>query len=187
MTLRLLIALAGLALLSGCATMDEDQCRTADWYDVGVRDGLDGEPASRLAHHRKACAEYGVRPQEQRYQDGRAEGLREYCRPGHAFDTGLKGQQYQGVCPAHLDRDFRHYNEAAYAVYQLRSEVDSVHGSIEDKERRLRDKKLGDEQRAELREEIRRLDRKLDRLRDDLHDRERELDRMRDEARRRYR
>jgi hypothetical protein len=185
MTLRLLIALASLTLLSACATMDEDQCRSADWYDIGVRDGLAGEPASQLAQHRKACAEYGVRPHEQRYQDGRAEGLREYCRLGNAIDSGLKGRQYQGVCPAHRDRDFRYYNDAAYAVYQLRNEVESTHASIEDKEHRLRDRKLGDDQRAELRNDIRRLDRKLDRLRDDLRDRERELDRLSDEARRR--
>jgi hypothetical protein len=187
MTFRPLLLLAAFAMLPGCATMDEGECRTADWYETGRRDGVNGEPASRLHEHTKACAEYGIRPQERRYYDGRTQGLMEYCRFDNAFQTGLKGQRYQGVCPAAIDRDFNRFNEAAYEVYQLRNEVESTRSSQDDKERRLREKKLSDEQRDSLRREIRELDRKLDRLRDDLRYRERELDRMMDDARDRKR
>jgi len=30
------------ALLAGCAPMAESECRSADWYALGVRDGLAG-------------------------------------------------------------------------------------------------------------------------------------------------
>ena len=187
MNLRPLILLAAITLLPACATLDEGECRTADWYDMGVRDGLNGEPASRLHEHNKACAKYGIRPLEPRYFEGRNRGLQEYCRFDNAFQTGLKGQRYQGVCPPAMDREFNRYNDAAYEVYRLRNEAESARDSQDEKQRRLREKKLTDEQRDELRRDIRELDRKLDRLRDNLHDRERDLDRLIDESRDRRR
>ncbi len=181
MTLRALIPIFCLALLSGCATLDEDQCRTANWHELGVRDGLAGKPASHLREHIKACSEYGVRINEAAYQDGRATGLREYCQLDNAIETGLKGKQYQGVCPASVDRLFQRYNEAAYEVYRLRAEIDRTNSSIDEKSQRLRDKKLDEDRRADLRRDIRDLDRRLDNLRDELRDRERTLDRLLDD------
>jgi hypothetical protein len=35
------LAFASLTL-AGCAAMDSNQCRSADWYQVGYRDGLFG-------------------------------------------------------------------------------------------------------------------------------------------------
>ncbi len=187
MIARRLIQFAGFALLCGCATMDESECRSADWYAVGLRDGQNGEPVSRLAKHSEACAEHGVRPQEQRYSEGRAAGLKEYCRIENAFDTGIKGHRYQGVCPPSMDSQFRRYNGAAYEVYRLRSDIKSTQSAIDGKESRLRDRKATDDQRTVLRKDIRDLDRKLERLRDDLRIRERELDWLADEARLRRR
>jgi hypothetical protein len=183
MNIRLLAVLAATALLTGCATMNESECRTANWFDVGMRDGLNGEPASRLYEHNKSCSEFGIRPQEQRYSEGRNKGLREYCRLGNAFETGLKGQQYKGVCPAAIDLQFRRYNDTAYQVYRLRNDTESARYRLEDKKRHLHDKNLTDEQHDALRREIRDLDRQFDRLSDDLRTTENELDRMMDEAR----
>lgn len=177
MTRHLSTLLAAL-LLAGCATMSEDECRSADWYDVGLRDGLDGKPASLLRKHADACAEYGIQPGGPRYQEGRAEGLRRYCRLENAFESGLDGRKYQGVCPPDVDFSFRRYNEAAYEVYQLRRDIDAAHNEIDTMERRLDDKKLSDDKRADLRRDIRELERKLDRLRIDLHNSERRLDRL---------
>jgi Mg2+ and Co2+ transporter CorA len=183
MIVRYLVLLAGIALLSGCASLSEGECRTADWYDLGVRDGRGGEPASRLHEHHKACAEYGVRPLDRRYMDGRAEGLRDYCRLENAVRIGLNGQQYQGVCTSAIDAEFRRHNEAAYDVYRLRKEIESADSSLAEKERRLREKKLSDEERGRIRQDIRDLDRKLERLRDELRDQERRLDRLMDSSR----
>lgn len=175
--------LACLAVLAGCATLSEDECRTANWRDIGQRDGLDGKPASHLAQHAKACAEYGLRPDESRYHQGRNEGLREYCRLDNAFDSGLRGQSYQGVCPAAIDRDFRRYHEAAYAVYTLRRDLDAQHDRIDSLSQRLREKKLSDRERDDIRREIRDIERQMDYHRDRLRDAERRLDRARDDAR----
>lgn len=184
MSPRTLIVCTGLAILSGCATLDEGECRTADWYELGSRDGLAGQPLSRLHEHRKACAEYGVAPVEQRYRDGRDAGLREYCRLDNAVRLGLKGERYEGVCPPHIDPSFRDYNDAAYAVHQTKAEIGRIDALLDDKEKQLLDKKLSDAKRNELRKEIREQDRKRDNLRDELRQQERQLDWMMDEARR---
>ena len=176
MNFRSLILLAGLVFLTGCATLNEQECRTANWRDLGIKDGRNGQPASRIETHRKACSEYGILPQEQQYLDGRKEGLQEYCRIDNAFRSGLNGQQYQGVCVPSIDMLFRRCNEAAYAVYQSREEIERLDRDSAYKERRLRDKDLTDRERSRLRDEIRDLDRKLSRLRDDLRHQERNLD-----------
>jgi hypothetical protein len=175
--------MAGLLVLAGCATMNENECRTADWYQIGLRDGRDGEPASHLEAHRRACAEYGIQPRNQRYLDGRDQGLAEYCKLGNAFRTGLNGQQYQGVCPAPADLDFLRYNMAAYTVYRLRNDVSQAQSALETKEYRLNKDKLSDKDAKRLRDDIHQLDHRLIRLRGELHEREQELGLLMDEAR----
>ncbi len=177
-----LVVLAVVAGLAGCATLNEDQCRSADWYELGLRDGSEGEPRSLLLEHREACAEYGVHPNTPRYMEGRRHGLRDYCRIDNAFQSGLDGHQYQGVCPPGIDLKFRRYNAAAYDVHETRLEIEKVDDQLSDKERQLLNKKLKDEKRRDLRQEIRDLDRERARLRDDLRYREQELDRLRRQA-----
>src|SRR5689334_20722209 len=104
------IVRAGAAILllaiSGCATMDRDECLTVDWRTVGFEDGASGYPTDRIGQHRRACAEYGVTPDLTAYQAGRAEGLREYCVPANGFRVGSQGGSYGGICPSDLDPAF---------------------------------------------------------------------------------
>ena len=182
-----LFRLAGVALavaLSGCASLSENECRTADWRGIGLQDGLQGKALGELEEHRRACAEYSIAVSERPYLDGREEGLREYCRLDNAFRVGLNGQKYLGVCPPGLDADFRRLHTAAYDVHKLRKEIGGIDGQIDKKERQLRDKELTDKDRLRLHEEIRDLDRRRDRLREDLVYQERSLDRLMSETRR---
>ena len=41
-TLALATTLLALGIMSGCATMNADECRNADWRIVGYEDGLQG-------------------------------------------------------------------------------------------------------------------------------------------------
>lgn len=173
-----------LAALSGCASLSENECRSADWRGIGLQDGLQGKALSELERHRRACADYAISVAERPYLDGRDEGLRDYCRLDNAFRVGLNGQQYQGVCPPALDLDFRRYNDTAYGVYKLKKDIAGLDSQIDAKERRLRDKDLGDKEKLRLYDELRDLDRRRDRQRDDLAYQERALDRMMDELRR---
>ena len=183
MKFRGLILLAGMLILAGCATLDKEACMRGDWRELGVKDGVNGEPAARIEEHRKACAEHGVRPDERLYLAGRAEGLREYCRIDNAFQSGLKGKPYKGVCPGDVDMRFSRYNSAAYAVYKTRKEIESKNSTISSKQSRLESRKTSDKDRVHIRGEIRGLESDLDRLRSDLRDQERRLDDLMAEAR----
>jgi len=169
-----------LLALAGCATLNEDECRTVDWRELGVKDGRFGHPQARLAEHYEACAKHGVKPDERLYAEGRREGLRDYCVPDNAIREGLAGRRYEGVCPAGIDRNYRDLNEAAYAVYSTRSQIASTDSQIDSLENELRNKKTTDKRRHLIRDEIRDLDRKRDRLRDELRWRERDLDQLAD-------
>lgn len=170
-----------LAGLAGCATLNEDQCRTADWRDIGLQDGRAGYPAARLAEHREACVKHGVVPDERLYALGRQHGLSEYCIPTKAIDEGLAGRRYQGVCPPGAHRPFEELNAAAYSVYEARRDIASVDTQIDNLERELRQEKTAEKRRLRIRDEIRDLDRKRERLRDELRWRERGLDRLADQ------
>jgi TPR repeat protein len=64
-------------VLAGCA-MSESDCRSANWYQRGERDGYGGHPPQdmRLAQQ---CARYGVAV-PRAYQDGWAVGHNEHDR-----------------------------------------------------------------------------------------------------------
>jgi len=175
--------LACLALLSGCSTLSEQECRSADWYQLGVKDGQQGEPANLLDDHRESCKSYGIRPNESRYLAGRETGLEQYCQPGNAFRLGLNGEGYKGTCPLGADAAFRRNNTAALEVYNSRKKIEEIDHRLAKKEHELTEKDVPDKEKARLREEIRELDRKRERTRSDLHYQERELDHLMDEAR----
>lgn len=175
--------LACFALLTGCSTLGENECRTADWYQLGVRDGQQGELASLLDEHRDSCSRYGIQPIKSNYFAGREVGLRQYCRFENAFRTGLSGGEYKGVCPPGADIKFRRNNAAALEVYNSKKKIEDIDSQLSRKEHELTKKDTPEKEKSRLREEIRELDRKRDRLRSDLHYQERELDHLMDEAR----
>lgn len=98
--------ISSLVVLSGCATLGQDECLNADWLTIGYEDGAHGYPASRIASHRKDCARHGITPDFNRYEQGRLEGLQEYCMPQKGYNLGASGGQYSYVCPQDLEAAF---------------------------------------------------------------------------------
>ena len=129
-----LLLLAG---LSGCATMSGDECLTSDWQAIGYEDGARGFTSDKLGQRRKACAKHGVTQDFAAYQDGREQGLIEYCQPGRGFDIGASGGRYNGVCDVNLEADFLDAYNAGYHLYSLRSNVNRATSSINAKENEL--------------------------------------------------
>jgi hypothetical protein len=130
--------LLGVLALGGCASMNKDECMTVDWRTVGYEDGAAGHSGNRIAQHRKACAKHGVTPDLAAYQTGREEGLFEFCKPSNGFRIGARGNGYDGVCPASVEREFVAAYEAGRQLYTLRSRVtntanriDSLHAEID--------------------------------------------------------
>lgn len=127
----LLAGLAALTLLQGCATtMNENECVHVDWRTIGYEDGARGEPAHRLGHHRKACAEYGIVPDLESYQAGRRDGLQEFCQPANGFEVGSSGRAYAGSCPAELEDDFLTAYQAGRKLHDLESRLANLNNQI---------------------------------------------------------
>lgn len=135
--LKLLMMALALAGLSGCATMSGDECLTSDWEAIGYEDGARGYTADQLGARRKACAKHGVTPDFAAYQDGRKQGLAEYCQPGRGFNVGSSGYRYNGVCSGHREADFLDAYSAGYQLYTLRSNVNRANNAINARENEL--------------------------------------------------
>lgn len=180
--MRHLLGILSFIVLSGCATLSQEECVRGDWFGLGVNDGRTGETMTRLDAHQKACMEYGIAVNSETYFAGREQGLRDYCQLDNAFRIGLSGQPYHHVCPPSIDGLFTHYYSAAYFVYEDHAELQALDNELSSKENYLHDKKLTDKDRARIRNEISDLDRRRYRLRDDLYYHERQLDDLHREA-----
>lgn len=136
----IMLALAG---LSGCASMSGDECMTSDWSGIGYEDGVRGFTGDRIGQHRKACAKHGVTPDLAAYQNGRDQGLGEYCQPSRGFSVGANGGGYNGVCNANQEAGFLDGYNAGHHLYSLRSSVNRASSAIHNKEREIeRNKEL---------------------------------------------
>ena len=88
-----------LLLVAACASLDKDECVTADWYAIGLEDGAHGRSVERLGDHRRACAKYAVAPNTERYVAGRNEGLKSFCTHERGYSEGRAGNGYVAACP----------------------------------------------------------------------------------------
>lgn len=161
--------LAGVAVaLSGCASMTPEECRTADWYERGMYDGLQGEPRAYIEEHRAVCAKAGVKTDVSLWQKGRMVGIRQYCQPDNAEALGLKGRTYQsGACPPEMESAFLQRYRAGKRVYDAEQRVQQLVREQRAKERDLENARE-DHVRKRLRQELRDLDRRLRSARDDV-------------------
>jgi hypothetical protein len=135
---QLLSASVGLILvLSGCSSMSKNECLTVDWRTIGYEDGVDGYPADRIAEHRKSCAKYGVGTDLALYQQGREQGLQEYCKPANGYRVGARGASYPSVCPAALEPPFAAAFDSGHQLYVLQSRVSNADAQIDYRRREL--------------------------------------------------
>jgi len=132
------IFLASLVIgLSGCASMNADECMASDWFAIGHEDGSRGYTSDQFGSYRKACAKHGVSPDFSAYQSGRDQGLVEFCQPGRGFNYGVNGGQYRGVCSVEAEADFLDAYRAGYQLYTLRSNVSAANSQIYNKKHEL--------------------------------------------------
>lgn len=124
--------------LTGCATMDRDECLTVDWRTVGFEDGVAGYSGDRIGRHRKACAKHGVAPDLAAYQAGREEGLREYCVPANGFTLGSQGGSYSGMCPSDLEPAFADAYQSGRQLHTLQTRLAGVTHKLESRRSELR-------------------------------------------------
>lgn len=125
------------SLTAGCVSMSKDECLAVDWRTIGYEDGVEGRSGDHIAEHRKACAKYGVRPDLDLYQQGRNQGLREFCQPVNGYRLGARGGTYYGVCPVELERPFLSAFDSGRQLYELTARASNADAELESKRREL--------------------------------------------------
>jgi hypothetical protein len=144
--------------LSGCASMSESQCRQADWSARGLADGREGRSAQRLDDHVEACAKIGVAPDRTAWDKGWEQGIRSYCTASSGWREGLRNQTYWGGCRGQAGEDaFMNHYQLGQQLYGLQQQLQRNDGELQRLEQVLRTVKT-DEERANVRAQMRRLD-----------------------------
>jgi hypothetical protein len=167
-TRALSLLLCCAVVLGGCATLSEDECRSADWGEIGYADGREGEPRSLIEGHVESCAKLGIQPDRARYFNGRERGLREYCRAENGYRVGRAGESYHDVCPAALEPAFLERYRTGKRIHEVDRRISNLESERRLKETQL-DKAKTDDERRRLRSELRNLDYSLRTARDELH------------------
>lgn len=79
--------------LMGCSASIQQLAKEGDWSEIGYRDGLRGQTQRSY----RSLSEYGQANQAD-YEQGYLKGVTEYCDPNHAYQIGVSGFYYEGVC-----------------------------------------------------------------------------------------
>ena len=165
-------------LAGGCATLNESECRNADWRMIGMEDGTRGKLLSYIGRHRSACSKYDITPDLDAYTEGHAEGVKMYCTRQKGFEVGREGIQYNGVCPPHLEEIFlegyRIGNEfyiidcnigrLSSSIHHDRRKIKEIKEKIAGQEKLLVNPQSSEQQRSNLLKEIRAFEGEIGRL-----------------------
>ena len=129
---------AAIVLFNGCATLNQDECLTANWRTIGFEDGSQGKLASQVGKHRKACAKHGITPDLAAYQSGHGDGIKQFCTEPNGFSRGKRGGTYNGVCPASLEAAFLTGYNKGKELYQLQQKVEQTTSTISAHQREMK-------------------------------------------------
>lgn len=147
--------------LAACATLDEDECRAADWEAIGKADGANGRTPDWIEKHARACNQYGIAPVRATWERGRQQGLPLYCTPHRAWEEGADGRRLSPVCPAaetsNLQRiNFRGrtYHRIGQDIAEAEREISRINAALSDLATNSPDRGSLVAERASLRLEI---------------------------------
>ncbi|MEF1255575.1 MULTISPECIES: DUF2799 domain-containing protein [unclassified Vibrio] len=91
--MRKIIVVAIMTVLTACVSSPEQLAKQGDWYQIGFQDGVSGHTQRSY----KELTSLGAVKQAD-YETGYSEGIGQYCNPDFAYQIGLSGQYYEGVC-----------------------------------------------------------------------------------------
>ncbi|TXD98413.1 DUF2799 domain-containing protein [Psychrobacter frigidicola] len=122
--------MAAMVTLSGCATtqsLTPQQCQASDWQQVGYSDGSRGRSGAYFGHYTNSCASVvGATPNRMLWEQGRQQGLKNYCTELSAYKHGREGYDWQPVCPLEgIDKLEEAYSQGRY-YYIRQRDLDSL-------------------------------------------------------------
>ena len=102
---------------------------------------------------------------EKDFRTGYQNGVQLFCSAENGFQLGHRGRAYRHVCPPEFEPDFRAGYMKGRELYEYESKIaslqrrlDKIERKISKKEKQLHSENLTDEQRTEIRSELKSLD-----------------------------
>ncbi len=132
-----ILILSLLVFLASCASMNEQECVKADWKLIGFEDGSKGKAQSTIGNYRKDCAKVNVVPDLARYQQGHAEGAKQYCVKANGYSAGVSGGAYYGICPKNQEPAFLAAYRDGQQLYQLQRDARNLQSTIDSEQNDL--------------------------------------------------
>lgn len=118
-------------LISSCSTMSKDECRQANWNDIGKKDGVRGKVLSRFDDYEKSCVKAGITADKATYETGRNEGLKSYCKITSGYGEGEKGSIYNNVCSGFDEPTFLKGYKLGSELYGYTKAMNDTNARIE--------------------------------------------------------
>lgn len=144
------LALLLLIPLAACGTLNEDQCRNANWEEIGREDGANGRTPDYIEKHARACNQFGIAPVRSEWEKGRQQGLPLYCRPARAWEEGADGHRLSPVCPAEDLPELERANYRGLTYYRIGQDIAEAEREINHINSLLASLPADDPQRASL-------------------------------------
>lgn len=98
---RLLFIVISILFLTACSAMvsTETLVKQNKWYEVGLRDGERGLTSRSMSELNALAKNNGLfAPNVVKYETGYKIGIDRFCNLDNAYDIGLSGMNYNGVC-----------------------------------------------------------------------------------------
>ena len=102
---------------------------------------------------------------EPKFRAGYNKGMQAFCSEQKGFELGRQGQKYRYICPPEFEADFRAGYEKGRELYLYESKIAALHKRLKHIERKINKKEkelysanLSDEQRNQIRAELKNLD-----------------------------
>lgn len=143
-----LLAIAALSV--SCTTMNQSECSSSNWAELGVNDGERGLRSTHYSKYEKACAEYGIPVNSSAYIAGWETGIRRYCTGDNGFRVGNSGILYADSCPIELEQKFLSAFELGRNVHFFNMRVNYLSNEIKEIRRKLESEDLNDSRRRSL-------------------------------------
>lgn len=148
-----------LALASGTACTQapvkpQVTCANIDWFEMGRSDGTYGLPFAKIQEHQARCNGTPNPVDFDVYTNGRNLGLIEYCTATVGAQVAKEDRPYEGVCPAHMEKQFLSGYELGRRIKVLEKEHDTVASRMQELTDRLGNPRTQTPSTNQLRSEL---------------------------------
>lgn len=135
----MLIMGLGLVLVS-CASIQPEECKTADWEQLGYADAMAGRD-SLLASYGQDCGKVGITPNKGLYLRGYDRGEKAFCTYDNGKAVGRRGPFLGKLCdkPSLAEPFNKGYREGLIFYDQqqrIRRQSDEIYKNLKEQERK---------------------------------------------------